>query len=244
MNNSFDFYGRAKVNDWLNDRKIKSGCTKHNITYLREFNDLYSQLSETLCYLYFLSVHLNNKYAKYMLGSGMKQKKFVVLVRIKLKERQVPTAYVDAFERDVKTIRDRINRIQALAFDNLRLTKYYPFFSQTGFHDLYNSVTVYNKDDRMAAEKALAQKCFEWTEAHSDEVDAYMESIKDELEALKAHEDKIKTQQKAEKEAARKEEAEKKAFEKECQKNREERMKRERRIQKEIDNNARISYYG
>lgn len=212
-------YGMAfyknTVYDWLNNQKLRSGGTKHNVTFLREFKDLKSEMSAIMCYLYFLAKHVNDGYSNSMLCSFRRHKKFVVRVVFTLKEKEVTSKYVPGFEREIKQIRERIERCKILAFDNLRLTPYYPFFEQYGYEEVYKLVTIYNKDERCEAQKVLADKCFAWTEAHSDEVQAHMASVQEEIRIKEAHRAKVISDIKAEKEKAKKEEAERKAMEKE-----------------------------
>ena len=191
-------------------------------------------MTTVLCYLYFLTQHLNDKYAGCMLGSFMKQKKFVTKVIMSLKKRQVTAEYVPAFKRESTIIRERIERIKGLAFDNLKLTPYYPFFEKYGGDGLHDSIAIYNKDDRMAFEQSLLEECLKWTDEHPEEVAAHMESVKDEIARLERHKAKVAAREKAEKEALAKKEAEEKALEKEILKNREEHQRRKRKLNKEL----------
>ena len=203
------------IDDWLDDFKLRSVGTKHNVAFLREFKCLESEMSAIMCYLYFLANHINNRYASSMLSSFIRQKNFVKRVKLTLKEKEVTSKYVPGFERDIKKIRGRIERCKILAFDNLRLTPYYPFFEQYGCEEVYKLVSIYNKDERCEAQKVLADKCFAWTEAHPDEVQAHMTSVQEEIRIKEAHRAKVVADTKAEKEKAKKEEAERKAMEKE-----------------------------
>lgn len=86
MSRSWSFY-KDTINDWLDDFKLRSGGTKHNVTFLREFKCLESEMSAIMCYLYFLANHINNRYASSILKSFIRQKKFVKRVKLTLKEK-------------------------------------------------------------------------------------------------------------------------------------------------------------
>lgn len=109
MSRSWSFY-KDTINDWLDDFKLRRGCTKHNVTFLREFKCLESETSAIMCYLYFLANHINDRYASSMLNSFIRQKKFVKRVKLTLKEKEVTSKYVPSFEREIKQIRGRIER--------------------------------------------------------------------------------------------------------------------------------------
>lgn len=231
---------KVTVEDWLDDIKVPSGCTKHNVAFLREFKELSNLYSETMCYLYFLAAYLNNEYAKPMLGSFIHQKKFIWNVCCELRKRQVTTKYVPAFEREIRLLNERASRIKLLAFDNLKRTRYWVFFRNLDHDELYDIVTIFNKDDRIKAEKALIEKVEQYITEHPEEVADYMASIKDELEILEMHKAKVAAEEKAEKEAARKEKAEKKALEKE----REDNFKRARSEYNKLEKSFRRYYNG
>lgn len=228
-------FSKNTVNDWLDDQKLRTGCTKHNVTFLREFKDLGNEMSAIMCYLYFLAANINDRYSNSMLGSFRRQKRFVIKVKMTLKEKQVTSKYVPGFERELRQIRERIERCKRLAFDNLRLTPYYPFFEQHGYEEIYKRVNIYCKDERCEAEKVLAEQCFAWTEAHPDEVQAHMASVQEEIRIKEAHRAKVVADIKAEKEKAKKEEAERKAMEKERIANNKKHMAEYRKLERSFN---------
>jgi len=212
---SFSLYPKCSINTWLSDPKIPKGATKHNVTYLREVKDIIDEISKLLCYLYFLSRYVKNYYAQSMFGSFMKQKEFFIIVKGAVKRRQITSEYVHAFELDCKKMRERLTRNRKLAYENLRLTKYWPFFELRGPEHLFDSIVIFNKEERVKAEQELFDECLKWTDEHPDEVAAHMTAVQEELDTLKRHKEQEIAKSKAEREHRKAEEKKRKDFEKE-----------------------------
>lgn len=210
-------YDHKDVNDWLDNMKVPAGCTKNNVTYLREFKDIYRQWQRTSVVLYFVANSLKDKNAMVMLASYVKQREFMKAVIAHLKTHQVTRDWTSAFDRELRLLRERRERIQQLLMNNLKYTKYYPFFAQA-------DVDVFDVPDDLKNEAIpmldkIGKECFEWTEAHPDIVEAHMDSMKEAIEKKRAHDERVKRKEQEEKEKKKKEEAEKKRLEKEREAN-------------------------
>lgn len=228
------------VNEWLTYNQKLTGVTKKNIQYLCDYITIREELGKCNIVLYFLLNRLNVSYVITMLYSGIKQRKYVVSVIVALKQYKVEKKHEAIFNRDIDRLYKRIEHINRIIKEDIRLTEYGAFFEAVG----YDLLTVEKLPTIAEIEEVgrgktildyLEQETTKWNAEHPNEVKAHLESIKPELDALARHKEEVKAKEKAERLAKREE---KKALTREVneiKKNKRAYEARQRRINRELD---------
>ena len=237
------FYDRKRLNDWLNDKTREEGANNKSVEYLREMNQLIHELSKIGTLTYFLVTRLNVYDARQMLNSAGKQKKLVIVVKQDLKRYKVDKKWEKTFEHDIASIQRRCDHVYKICQEDIRLTSHYPYFAHVGFDKLTDFNTAYSEDDETVLDW-LIPEMEAWEENHRDEVEAHMESVKEEIRIRDEHKRKIAEKEKEEKEMRR---AAKKAADaevKEIKENRKKELARKRKLDRELDATVRRVHGG
>lgn len=206
---------------WLNDPNVKEGSTKRELQLCGAYNDIYRLFARNHVILYFLMVYLGfRSELATLFNSTDKEKKLIKAVRSHLKHKRVEEPYCQPFIRSIKRFRDRADYVFYIIQENLRMTEYYPYFQAVGFTKLIDSAGLHI--DSFTGESGsnedfenFLQEIEDWNNEHTEEVEAYLSSIKEEKENMERHRQKIKDDVKREKEDARLAKKQQKEFDKE-----------------------------
>ena len=198
-----------RVNDWINWNQRKPGATKLNVKYLREYNDITSEFARARIKLYFLLCDLGIKYVQTMFISTRKQLDFIYAVRGSLREYQLTPYFEPLFEKDVKSLRRRIEHINRIVDEDIHLTEYEPFFNEVGI-DVTWMDKIPNRVEVKARGKEnllseIGQAARKWNEEHPDIVKAHMEKVKPEIEQYEEYKQRTKAAEDAKKKKQREE---------------------------------------
>lgn len=190
---------RLRVNDWLNDRQRPDYLTHSNVVYLRAYKDAYQKLNRISIITYVLGKQFGIDVWS-MFQSAEKQKKFCRAVIKDLKEYGVSKMWAPIFKRDTEYLEERVQYVFKIIVHNVKLTEMYPYFDKIGFERLIDfSVKLPEEREEMCSQ--LLRDIKEYNDSHPEEVQAHMESVRDELEAWSRHRQKISENAKAEKQA-------------------------------------------
>ena len=148
-----------------------------------------------------------------MMKSSVKQQKLCYSCTRYLEKYEVDPKYDKAFDRDIKGIFNRCDHIYRIVQENLKLTRYWPYFEAVGFERIMDFEQRYSEGEESVLD-VLLPEIDEWMESHKEEVDAYMQSIQPEIDRkkaflakkdadIKAEKEKAKEAKKAEKEEAK-----------------------------------------
>ena len=231
-----------RLQDWLNDKSRPRDLYKRNLEFLREAKDIKFLLGRNKLILWFVMVKLGIEDVRAMFVSCSKQRELIWLVIKDLKEHGVISKYEKMFKRELASIRRRCEYVYKITLENIRMTEYYPYFKTVGLDYLNNYVQDFTKDNTEEAEEKLLADITKWNSEHTDEIAAYMESIKEEKEAMERHREKIKADKKREKEEAKRARAEIREFEKESAKIRKKRELEEKKIERSFERYYRGRY--
>lgn len=240
----YDFYNRRRINDWLNDDKRVKGCSRENVTFLREVKQLHREFSRAGVLTYFLGTRLGITSTFTMMKSAHKQKEFFFVVSKDLKIYRVDKEWAKVFTWDIDNTKRRVDHIFDICKRNLQLTEHWPYFDSVGFDRLLDFDKQEYSDNGETVLDVILPDMETWENEHRDEIEQYMESIKDKVDAHNAWiERKIQMdkQEKAERKARKKAENDEV---KEIKKNREEYEKRKKKLDRELDNTVRRVWGG
>lgn len=228
------YYYRKRINDWLNDTKRDMGCSRKQVEYFRELKQCDSEFARIGVITYFLTTRLEIEYARTMMMSAIKQRKFIYRILVDLKKYRVDPEYDRAFELDIKGLQRRCEYVFKICKEDLRLTEYYPYFETVGFERLLDVKLEYNENKESELDVILPD-LNEWEADHQAEIAAHMETVREEIEIRDRHKAKVAAKEKAEKEAAKaKKKAERDEI-KEIKKNAEAYRKQQRKLDKEFE---------
>lgn len=228
---------RLKINDWLNDPNVEKGCTKKNLDYIRQVNDLYDGLTLVTIISFFCIEKLKMNEELYAIFvSAKKQRDLLVAVRLNLKEHLVTPKYENAIKADLNLIERRIAYVKAMIKENLRMTEHWPFFEQGGWEKLDEISHIRGTKEFITETRdAFFQELIDYHDSHPDEIAVYMESIKEEKENMERHREKVKLDAKREKEEARAAKKAQKEFDKETQRILKEQKQRDKKIERSFE---------
>lgn len=188
-----------RVNDWLDDKTKKEGCTKKQVELLREYKQLFAEFGRIGVLAYFLTVRLGVTDCQKMMMSVSDQRDYIYSVMCDLKKYSLDNDLVPMFRKNIKSLRHRVDHVFRICTEeNLRLTKYYPYFKETGFDQLIDFNLKYS-DGPDSVLDVLIPKIEAWNAEHQDDIDKHMESVQHEIEVRDAHRQKIRDEIKAEK---------------------------------------------
>ena len=228
-----DIYGRKRVNDWLNEKNRPKELTRKNLEYVRELNQIEREFSRLIVIAYLLITEFNMNGLRQIFLSAQRQKKFVQAVKLSLKEYGVETEWHKVFDRDIESLRKRLDHAFKIIVENIRLTESYPYFKNVGFDKLIDFSIDYIKakdNDDTVIVNQLKEEIEEYNASHQQEIVKHMESVKDEIEVLERHRAKIEADKKAEKRARKLAKKEADAEVREIKKNNEKHRKEQRKI--------------
>ena len=203
------YFGKYTINDWMDDKKKLplKGISLKNAMWEADLLRAEKQLSRTSTVTYFCMTRLaetayeQNNY-RTMMKSSVNQQKLCYSCARYLEEYEVDPKYDKAFERDIKKIFGRCDHIYRIVQENLKLTRYWPYFDAVGFERLLDFEQVYS-DDKSSVLDVVLPEMEAWMNEHEAEIDAYMEKIQPEIDRKKAFLAKKAAAKKAEKEAAK-----------------------------------------
>lgn len=228
---------RLRINDWLNDPNVEKGCTKKNLDYIRQANDLYDGLTLVIIISFFCIEKLKmNKELSAIFVSAKKQRDLLIAVRLNLKERLVTPKYERAIRNDLNLIERRIAYAKAMIKENLRMTEHWPFFEQGGWEKLDEISHLRGANEFITETRdSFFMELTDYHDSHPDEITAYMESIKEQKENMERHREKVKLDAKREKEEARMAKKAQKEFDKETQRILKEQKQRDKKIERSFE---------
>ena len=180
-----NYFGREyrDLNDWLNDPRRSATLTRKNMEYLGEFKDLEAELKRISMLTYFLMAKCGIYGVRAMHESAKKQCGFIRKVIVDLKKYGVAKEDEKAFDRDIKKIRNRVEYVYPIIKENVRLTEYYPYFSERGFDRLLDYTLLRGVIDEKEQER-LYEDVQDWNERHLEKVREYAEQIRPEVEKI------------------------------------------------------------
>lgn len=223
------FYKEDSIEAWLGDNKIPTGCTQANVEFLRQLSDIIEEYKKHSCLLFFLLVDQKQDELRTLFNSCDKQKRFLLVLYGKLKERQVTGKYIKGFDRDFAAFRTRISRIDMITKENIRLSDLHPFFQSFSFEEIGESTDYYK------AINQLNEQIEAFRSQHQDLIDAHVAKILPEVIAQETRRAMLKAQEKAEKDLAKETARREKAEQKEIQKEAKAEAKRQKQIYKSFE---------
>lgn len=242
------FYGQLTINDWLHDKKRVplNGISVKNAMYAADLIKASKELGRTAVVSYFLAARVFEDHGyianncRSMMYSAVRQRALCYLAQRELEKYTVDPKYDKAFERDIKSIFRRSDHIYLIIRENLRLTRYWPYFEPVGFERLLDFEQKY-VDGPESVLDGILPDMERWMNEHEAEIDAYMVKIQPEIERKQAFLANKKAAAKAEKEATK---AAKKAERDEIKMLQEQKRKDDiarRKWEKEMDASVRAS---
>ena len=234
-----DFFGReikgiASLNEWLNDKNRREGYTCLNYRFRRELDNIDHKLAKKAAVAFILLVGLGIENCRGIMRSAAKQRRFVWAVLDDVKRFRIEKGLEKMFSRQIRQINNRANYIDKIITENLRLSKYFPYFRATGFEQLQDfPLSVPEVNSSYFAD--VMGRIEEYNKTHSEEVAEYVESIRSEIEAKAAYRKRIDEQYKREKERKKAEKREADEEVKLIQANKEMHKKREACIDRSMN---------
>lgn len=203
------FYGLS-ITDWSHDNKRTplKGISFKNMEYASDLLKAEKQLARTSTVTYFCMTRLceKNSYEesnyRTMMKSSVKQQKLCYCTAKELEKYEVDPKYDKAFKRDIASILRRCEHIYLIVRENIKLTRYWPYFETVGFDRLLDFTQKYSNDSSSVLDVILPEM-HAWMKEHEVEIDAYMKKIQPEIDRKKAFLAKKDADAKAEKEAAK-----------------------------------------
>ena len=242
------FYGQLTITDWLHDKKRVplNGLSIKNAMYAADLIKASRELGRTAVVSYFLAARVFEGHSytanncRTMMYSAVRQRALCYLVQRDLEKYTVDPKYDKAFERDIKSIFHRSDHIYLIIQENLKLTRYWPYFEAVGFERLLDFEQKY-MDGPESVLDVILPDMERWMNEHEAEIDAYMVKIQPEIERKQAFLANKKAAAKAEKEATK---AAKKPERDEIKMLQEQKRKNDiarRKWEKEMDTSVRAS---
>lgn len=167
---------RSGVDRWLDIPDKPEGMNKRSARFFREYKSLEKMFSRNRIILYFLINRLDMKEYSKMFWSCGKQKRFVVKVKIALKQYAVEEKWKEEFEKDIHNHKRRCQHMLRVIQKDIRTTDLYPYFQTVGFERLIDFGVKYADGEAEAADQ-LEQEIKEWNTEHSRAIETYMASI-------------------------------------------------------------------
>lgn len=179
------------VNEWLDRDDLEQGYTIANAKFLREYSYCSKELGRYALLLYLLLSELNIKYVRAMMHSAKIQAEFCRAVCAKLREKKVDPIHAKVFEKDIKSVKSRLETIERITKEDVHLTEFEPFAIAVMYDNMNDTDFDYEEISEMAKE---------WNDRHKDIVAEHMEKIKPELERHEQYMQRVRDDIKAEKE--------------------------------------------
>lgn len=226
------FYDQPRLQDWTRDNTRERGATKKNLKYIREIRELHEELAINAMLLYFSLATLEVQESRRLLKGVSGQKALLRMVEAELKEYRLENKWISMFDREIENIRKRVEFVRKICKENIRLSKYHPFFEEFG----YDTLLMFTRDERLYEEQTvLAESIQKWEVDNQEKIDAHLKSIEKELEIRDSNRRLVRAaldREKAEVKAAKKAEDDEI---KEMNKNAKEYAKRQRKIEKSFE---------
>lgn len=234
---------RLTINDWLSDKKKVplKGISIKNAQYSSDLDIAAKTLSRTAVVSNFcLTKMARNDYERSNYGtilrSAQKQREFCRMVQYRLTQYEVDPRYDKAFERDIKQATSRSDYIYKIIQENLRLSKYWPFFNEHGFDVLLDfSTHKAGEGQPCDLDLFLLPEIEAWNKEHASEIEAHMEEIRPELERKERFIAKRNEAEKAEKDAKRAAKQKERELQKALKAKEEQRLRDKKREDREFD---------
>ena len=213
------------VNEWLGMEK-ENGYTIANAKFLREYTYLYRQLRKQALLLYCIGVEMQNYYLSKLMYSAKNQARFCGAVCAEMKTKKVESEYATMFEKDVASIKRRLETIERITKEDIHLTEYEPFFE----------AVIYDCDDPKDIDyREIAGMAKKWNEEHADLVKAHLDTVQPEIERHNAYIQRIKEEREKEKEQKKQAKKAEDEYVKEIKRNAQKGKTRQKRIERSFE---------
>lgn len=196
--NRYSFLDNADIGTWLGDPLRPTTLTKKNATYIVELKQLRDEFAQIAIITYFLLKYTNNTGVRAMCRSARKQRLFVEQAITDLKKYGVTKEYERVFERNIDSLKRRVEYVYPIIKENVRLTEYYPYFEARGFDRLTDYSMLYNLSQENELQKLLDDMT-QWMDRHTEQISVYADTIKPEVEKIQARKKAIYEADKMEK---------------------------------------------
>jgi hypothetical protein len=213
------------VNEWMDREDLPEGYTMLNAKYRRDFNRIAKALRVQNAFLYFLGVVMDTRYVTKMMWSAKKQSLFCDAVANELNHKRVEPEHAKVFDKNVKQLEKRLVTIDRITKEDIRLTKYHPFFV----------AEIYGKDLGDFDFESLKPMADKWNEEHPAEVEKHMAEIQPELERYEKFKERKRNSIKAEKEERKAKKKAETAYVNELKKNRQKHIAEQKRLDKSFE---------
>ena len=213
------------VNEWMDREDLPEGYTMLNAKYRRDFKRIAKALRVQNAFLYFLGVVMDTRYVTKMMWSAKKQSIFCDAVASELNHKRVEPEHAKVFDKNVKQLEKRLVTIDRITKEDIRLTKYHPFFV----------AEIYDKDLSDIDFESLKPMADKWNEEHPEEVEKHMAEIQPELDRYEKFKERKRNAIKAEKEARKAKKKAENAYVNELKKNRQKHIAEQKRIDRSFE---------
>lgn len=234
------FYGNRKtIKDWLNDNRRVRGCAERQVEYLRELNQINKELARIGTLTFFMLTRLGIENCRTMMRSANKQRNLIRSVLKDIKQYRVEAEWAAVFEHDIAGMRRRCDHVYKICMENLRLTEHWPYFNEVGCDRLLDFSPQFYKDKNITLLDYIIPEMEAWERVHKTEIDEYMLSVKDEIDAYNSHKAAMKEKEKEEKKQKKLAKAAAVAEIKEINENKRKEEIRRKKIEKEFETTMR-----
>lgn len=190
------------ISYWMDDPKKVKGTTMLNVEYMRQLKPLRDRFAQLAVLCYFIGKRLGITSAFVMMKSAAKQKVFLDHTIYDLKTWAVTNRHAKCFDNSIEKSNRRTETIFRICKENIRLTGHHLYFEAMGYDKLLDVDTTYTDSGETSLDPLIADMDA-WEAKHIDEIEAYMETIKPELERRAKFIEKNVASVKAEKAAER-----------------------------------------
>ena len=231
---------KKDLKDWLNmPNKPKCASEDEGKPYRDEVLKCILKLTRINILTFFMFDKLGIYNARMMHQSALKQRKLFRSVYRQLFYYRLEDEWIKVFNRDVNSIDERARYVFKICIENIKLTKYYPYFEHAGFDELkqYAVDCIKRKDDGDMSDisdfaNRFAQKIEDYNNSHAEEIEEYMKSIEPTLEMRRKEAERIEAEERAEKEQKKLENKKEREYIALIKKNQKEEEKRRKQIKK------------
>lgn len=232
-----DIYGRRRIVDWFDVKDRPAGPNRIGLEFFRELKEIDKMFARNNTILFFLISRYGMNDMRKMMVSNLSIRSLMYKIRMQIKGdaehegHAITQEWIPIFRRDVDAFRRRAEYVFFIVQADLKETELYPYFEAVGFERLLDFGIMYRGGDDEQAEQ-LEKEIDEWNESHCEEVEAYMDSISEQIRNRDEHRRKVKEAASEEKAAERRKRKEATEEAKEIRRNNEAYAKRVRRIER------------
>ena len=223
------------LKEWLNDSSRKKGFNKYNLYFLREFKQADVEFAVNNQLLYFLVVKAGVFDNSRMMVSGRKQRNLINVSIRDLKTYELRDTDIPMFKKTLKSLKKRIIWVTTITKENIRLTKYHPYFEAVGYERLIEYAWNKCGDPDLKWEEELLEEIEEYNNEHQELIEEHLASVAKEIEIRDSARKKRAEATKAEKEMAKLAKKVERDEIKEMKKYRHQYEVRERKLYREIE---------